>query len=267
MARVHALLLMTILALAIVGCQSLSITLPAPRIEAPQVAQAHSLVIGGRSDVAGDFKATNNAGARPPDLSAASLESYVLFGPHIEYGLFDWLSGGLEVATSGLSSLAFLAKIKFQLLGSSISQRNSGLQMSVWARSGFVTSSKSGDQESTFGSGGSPWSGTLDDYLTGGGLSIGYRTSAGVLLYTGIAHDQHKLTAKVDQKAESDNSDPGGVYKHSYNGKVQALGLGLRLDRPVFAMDFYVAHDNAEFIDTNDLKGIGGGLSLEWKIN
>ena len=252
----------------LMGCQSLDVNLPAPRIESPESVGMKKFIIGGTVTGAGKFRATSNAGERPPNLTDTALAGALNVGPVGEYGITDHLSTGLEIDIGGANSSIFgQGRIKYQLMGSTWTKKETGPQLSIWVRGGSGSGSEEGNQKVEFGSGGYPWTGTITDTMIGSGISFGYRTSERTLLYTGFAADKHSLKAEINQSAATDNSDPGGTYSRTYSGKASALGLGVRFSWRIFALDIYSTYNTATFDDTAKATGVSGGIKFEWLLN
>lgn len=215
-----------------IGCAELTVKTPLPQVESPEVTGS----TGSFGFHAGwvethEVEVTSNAGARPPDLTnpRATVEGDFLAG--LDVGLGSRFQLG---ATAYVTSLGFIGKAQYQLLGEPLQAAKQGsFSMSVFGRGGYSRGKNSGDQEESFGPGGYNWKGEVKNTLYGYGASVGYRITDQFLLFAGYAADHYSLEAEIIQEAHSSGTSPGGVYTQKLKGHTQVMGIGFQWGRAV----------------------------------
>ncbi len=164
-------------------------------------------------------------------------------------------------ASLGLTELfGALARIQYQLVGVPRSKATTGWSMSVNAELGYDTSSKDGDQSSTFGPGGYKCSSRTTMSYAGGGLSIGYRANSKFMAFIGSNVNKFQAKTTIDQ--EPGISNVGGIYEQKNEGQSQATGLGFVLGAGGVRLIPVVQLTDYKLDQSDSIKGFWCGLSL-----
>lgn len=224
--RVLAVIALSSFALA---CAELRVLSPSPVVQPPEVGgeggkfRLESGLLEGEM-----LEITDNAGNRPPDLSAPDTEDsfYVPLGATV--GLGNWADVGMGVFASDLGGGYVRAQI--QLIGDGVRRTKAGgFALSIFGRGFYSRGKNEGDQSETFGAGGYPWEATATLFGAEAGASAGYRITDSFMIYAGAARNWQKGTADITQDAA--NGDPGGAYELEYDGSSDSIQLGLNAER------------------------------------
>ena len=154
--------------LSYAACLHIKIDTPVAYIQPPEVLADGDLGFGVHLKPIREHTVTNDASERPP-VFINKNEMYNQTTGDFSFGISDDFQASL-----GLTELfGALARFQYQLVGVPRSRATTGWSMSVNAELGYDTSSKDGDQSSTFGPGGYKWSSRTTMSYAGGGLSMG----------------------------------------------------------------------------------------------
>lgn len=245
--------LLPLLALLVAACAQVRVNTPNPRVETPEV-RGDALkwkfgVAGGDSH---HFYATHEGGKRPPDLNQPDIAGNLDIYPGVAFQPVAPLEVGLEanILGTGLNGL-----LKYQFVGEGTRHSEEGdLAAAIFLRTGFVQNSNSGDQESTFGSGGYKWSSKTENSFVHAGLSVGQHVSKVALLYAGVAGGNYWANARIDQ--DPGGTDPGGSYTASYKGWGVTEALGAQFSWRV--VQFYVSaeYTKVDYGPADDMEAI-----------
>lgn len=206
---------------SLMGCSSLKTTFVNPSIESPIVGgtpKQYGFGLGTLS--AHEYEFTSDASRRPPFLTTPTISSTTSPFAEGHFVLVENFQVGLELHPFDFS---LEPKVKYQIFG----DKQAGFQVSTYARVGFSTTSKSGDQNGEFGAGGYNWEGKAQGYSYSAGLSLGYFINEAVMAYLGSSYGQMKAKATIDHAASSDGSSSAASYSVEDNGDVWAIGGGL----------------------------------------
>lgn len=209
------------------ACQSLEIHIPQAQVETPEVGGKGEFTVGPSIVAAKRITILDNGGDRPPDLDEDKMENdAILAMVNGAVGLAESFEFGLQA--NPLGSIA--AKVKYQVIGAPYMNRAEGnFSLSVFGSGMYLTSSNSGDQQEALQAGGYPWEAKISGTSLTAGASLGYRTSAHILLYGGAAFSTFGGKLELDQAESDDNSDPGGDYSKEYVALSQTATVGMRL--------------------------------------
>lgn len=236
------------------ACAQVQITMPNPRVEAPETRGEDRkwkiTIAGGDAHV---FKATENGGERPPDLTRPSLYGTADVYPGASYSPWSPIEVGAEANFFGRGLGVFA---KWQVLGEGSSLAKKGnVPLALFARAGANSSSKNGDQTSFGGDGGYDWRGQMSAHYSQVGLSIGYRTADHVLIYTGAAIATYANKTKISQ--DTNSTDPvGGSYETGENGDGKSAALGVMFTQTNLQFFFSGAYSRVDYGPTDDMEGL-----------
>lgn len=229
--KIHLVLFVSLLTVVFLGCAELQVETPLPVAESPEVNgetwKTHAEV---GMNPARRIQVTSNAGARPPSFNNPQSDASIFPFWGLETGLGSRFQVGLGMGLNGLfgsgKGSTSLVRGKFQLIGDPrTTAAKDNLAVAIFGNWGRTGQSNSGDQETTFGGGGSDWSGSIIAHHTIVGASIGYRIAERSLIYTGYGEGRYKVNGDIHQVAAG--ADPGGTYPFEQTGKASALTLAL----------------------------------------
>lgn len=236
------------------ACAQVEVVLPNPRVEAPETRGEDKrwkfIVAGGDAHI---FRATENGGARPPNMNDPAIRGHVDVYPGATFTPWKPLEVGAEVNFLG-KGLGVMAK--WQILGEGTSEASKGnVPVAIFARAGGNYGSRSGDQTSAFGDGGYDWRGQINASYAQAGISAGYRTHEHVLFYGGVALAQYWVKTKISQDPNS--VDPvGGSYSASEDGDGKTAAFGALFNWP--RVQFWVsgAYSRMDYGPTDDIESL-----------
>jgi len=205
------------------GCSQLQSNIPDPTVESPLIMKpmgSIGLSLGTRPGHSYIF--TSDASRRPPNLTSPEIESSSFLYAGGSYSFTDRFQLGVEIfpLNAGMEP-----NFKWQVLGDGVS----GAQLSFNGALGFFYSSKTGDQNGTFGSGGHNWKGSAQGGTARFGFSLGYFLRENFLPYFGAAAGTLKTDATIDHDLSSDGGSPAASYKESDTGRVLSVGGGVQV--------------------------------------
>ncbi len=234
------------------ACAELELVSPNARIEPPETRGARGWMMGGEITPAHVYQATENGGARPPDLTKPKIRGHADFVPHFGYSFLPFLDTALEINTLG-QGVGVLVKWQFTGSGSTTPEEGS-FASAIYLRSGYTHGSKSGDQKDIFGAGGYHWKGNVSGTYTHLGISAGYRTKKWMMVYAGAAAGRTRAESKIDQDSNDSGTDPGGSYKSKDSGLARSAGAGVQFGWTKFHTFVsgnynYIDYDNVTHVE------------------
>lgn len=247
------------------GCTSLSLSVPGPLIESPEVSTAEGKIsVGLGVDDAARFTYIADASARPPNLNNAEVEtSQYLFGRG-GYGINEWLEIGARIIPGDAKNL-FIGgagvTARAQVYGSG---PEPGFKVSVYGGVLGVRTDASGDQNGIFGPGGHNWDARAQAVVSTVGTSVGYRFSpTGALLYVAGSYADQKVSGSIDHDLSSDGLSPAASYTlGEIRGNTRTAALGLRIGEKVqFGFEARAVNRSWPGLSTPETRG--GGESTE----
>jgi hypothetical protein len=258
--RLRMLYVMALMGL-VSACAQLEVVAPNPRIEPPESrGEKSKWRIQAGAEAATLVKATEDAGARPPDMSDGDVTGHLgLYGGGA-YAPWERVEIGLEGSPLSRGASLF---VRSQLLGTGTAAAQEGnLPLSLYARVGRSQGENSGDQDGVFGPGNHPWKGTMSATFVHGGLSFGYRPSNIVLLYAGGAFGKYSFETEIEQ--EANQTDPAMTYKEKYDGTGLTAGAGALFSWRV--VQFFVTMEYSKIeikgLDEIDQLFVGSGIYI-----
>jgi hypothetical protein len=236
------------------GCTSVDMNLPEPIVESPEVVgETGRGMIGLGYFNTHTVSAVNNGASRPPVLRAQDEDGSGDLSLDGDIGLFRRFQVGVRL---GPITPIGLLEVKYQIWGSPLlGTETSGdtpelesdrILVAVFGRVGQGSRSAHGDQQSTFGPGGFPWSATGQLGVMGAGFSLGYRIHPTFSIFTGGAFDRYHVHASDSQDPSSDGTSQGGQYSQDYDGSASTFAIGFTWGRKY------------------TLTGYGAGTRLAW---
>lgn len=223
------------------ACAQVQVIVPNPRVEPPEArGEGNRFKIGGSNSSAHLYKATEYAGARPPDFSDPDVHGHYDFHPGGYYSPLSRLDLGVEINVlgQGINGLA-----KLQIFGEgTMSAKKGNVPVAIFARTGQASGENSGDQSVTFGDGGYPWKGKANASFVQAGISGGYRTVDWLLVYGGFAAGKYWTKAEITQDRSNDGSNAGGTYKTGDEGEAYTVSGGVMFSWRKFQV--YVAGEH-----------------------
>ncbi len=220
-------------ALVLIGlgaCSAVTVRMPNPRVEAPELRGERGIKIEIDSPGAHTYRLTEDGSNRPPDVdhptteTSQTVNSGFFYSPDapIEFG------GEIDPLAWGLAGV-----VRWQPLGKGTRGAEEGnIPLMVYARGGTTRGSVSGDQKGTFGPGGYNWNGSISGAYLHTGISTGYRMNPHALFYAGGALGQYWLKGEVNQDATS--TDAAASYVRSDRGHAETFGIGFLFNWPHF---------------------------------
>lgn len=230
----RVILLLSSLAL-LANCTTISLTIPGATIESSESAGKGKKELGPSLEPAREIEYTDTVSSRPPNLDQANaggathtLLHQARFGLPSNFEIGGEL--GVDTTSSGDLQTAIMLVGKYQFLGPTKDKAKKGdATASLFGRLGWVSADGSGDQNTTFGPGGFPWTATVDAYFSMAGMSFGYRVADPFLIYFAGSYQHITSKIEVDQSPATDNSDPGGRFTRDRDGHSVAYGMGAQL--------------------------------------
>lgn len=226
------------------ACSSLSVKIPGPLIESPELLGEQGKVeFGGGIDDAVEHKFVEDASRRPPTLNEPTLErrQYYFYGRG-GYQLQDWLEIGARYmpggGTGGFGLLGGVAgTIRGQLIG--VGAKTPGWKVAVYGGAFFTHVAIGGDQNGTFGNAGHNWSANASAFTTTAGTSIGYRfPDQNLLIFAAAAYANQAAEGKIEHKLSDNGLSPAASYEMKIAGNARTLALGVRMgDTVVWGLD------------------------------
>lgn len=252
--NVFRLILFSLVVALLSACAQVEVTMPNPRVESPETRGEEYkwkfIVAGGDAHV---YKATENGGERPPDLTRPGVRGHADVYPGATFTPWMPLEVGAEANFLGKGLGVFA---KWQLFGEGSSAAKKGnIPVAVFARAGGAYGSKNGDQTSFGGDGGYDWRGQINAYYTQAGASVGYRASDRVLVYTGVAIAEYANKTKISQDPNSTDTI-GGSYETGENGDGKSAALGVMFTWPRVQFYFSGAYTRVDYGPTDDMEGM-----------
>ena len=225
------------------ACSSLSVNVPGPLIESPELSgESGKIEFGGGLDNSTSYSYTSDASKRPPTLNSPEVKTdakylYARGG----YSVLDWLEIGLRILPgSAIQNLFFAGggvTARAQLIGVGTAP---GVKFAVYGAALQAFTSSSGDQNGTFGAGGYNWRASAKGVTTTGGASLGYRfAESNALLFIAAAYADQKVSGTIDQDLSSNGTSPAASYVLSdVRGNTRTAALGARFgNRIQFGME------------------------------
>ncbi|MCB0422186.1 MAG: hypothetical protein KDD61_14405 [Bdellovibrionales bacterium] len=225
------MIILILMSLLLVHCAELQVEMPLPVAEIPEVnGETWSTHIDTGMLPAEKVQVTSNAGARPPSFNNPETSGSPFPFGRIDTGIFSFMQLGLGVGLNGLfgsgGGSSTSAHAKIQLLGDPRkTAKKNNFSLAAFGNWGVTSQSNSGDQESTFGGGGSNWTGKINSKHTIYGASLGYRASDRGLIFLGYGEGTYKADGEIVQAPAG--ADPGGTYSFDQEGKSQAATVGV----------------------------------------
>jgi hypothetical protein len=219
-----AALILTIAALS--ACTSVEVLAPNPQVEPPEIRGDRGLIIDVDGGGAHTYKATQDAAARPPNMTEPSVKRDGIVSSSVLYSPVEPIALGLELSPmlQGANGVA-----KFQLNGEGSRASAIGdLPIGAYVRLGTTKNQAHGSGDQLFGADLGRWSGEINSYYAMAGLSIGYRMAPHALVYAGGAFGHYLVKTKVSQDAH--DTDPGGSYSVSDTGNAMTAGVGAQFN-------------------------------------
>lgn len=220
------------------GCANLSVTIPTPIVEPPELSGAERFKFGASASLTSGskYEATSDASSRPPNFSNPD-SSHVLSTLGGVYG--DFLQRfRLGVSGDPINGGVF-GKAQIQVFGDGRSTAKSGnFSMSIFGHAGNNNPEKDGDQSGAFGPGGNPWKAKIKNDWYDYGASIGYRITDSTTLFVGAAKQLILYRTQIDQ---TQGVAPNGVYQASDRGEASKILGGFSWGGST--SEFYLAAD------------------------
>lgn len=254
-----------VILLVLSGCTTLSLDVPGPLIESPEIGAAPGkLSIGIGVDDATEFSYTSDASARPPNLNSPEIKKAAYLFGRGGYAVNEWFEIGGRIIPGSVKT-AFIGgaglTARAQLIGVG---PGPGLKLSVYAGYFGVQSNASGDQDGTFGPGGHNWKGQARGAVSTAGSSIGYRFSGtGPLVYLAGSYADQKVSGSIDHDRSDDGNSPAASYQLTdIYGNTRTAALGLRFGEKV-QLGLEVRAINRSWPGLSTPETRGGGESTE----
>lgn len=216
------------------SCSTISGTLIAPDIQTPTVPGEEDLDIVVHTMPGRGATLFNDASSRPPNYST-NFESIQNPGSALvgglSYGALKNLSfrGGLIQGDSFIDGV--WGGMKAQVIGPS-GVMTSDLILTAYGKVGFITGSRSGDNDGLFGPGGYPWEVDRSGRFINAGVSLGYQITPWFVPFVGYGLGVSRIEAELNQSAAGSSS--GGIFKQSFQGEMKTWGGGVQFFGPVF---------------------------------
>lgn len=224
------ILTVSLSAVLLSGCTSLTMQLPTSRLDSPEVLGAGSrrFEMGLGSSSHKNVIFTDDASKRPPDLSKPRIELNEPLSGHLGLGVFENFEVGVRTSV-GPSPWRFIGKL--QLLGDSREKAKSGnFSLALTGGIGFAVSNLRGDQNGRFGPGGHNWAASVRLFMTEAALIAGYRLTDELLVYAGGFHAHHTINGRIEHQESDDGLSPQAEYKFEYGGYQTGANGGIRLE-------------------------------------
>lgn len=205
------------------GCASIRTDSSNPSLQSPITTKAGNTAFHGELGSSDRIKFTDDASARPPDISLVHSRSNDA-RLNLAYGVSDRFDIGAGVTSS--AGLNLTSRFRF-----------SGDEKSTWSSAAtlflnYDVSTKDGDQNGEFGPGGYNWNAKASSTLAALGIAIGYRTSENVLLIANAGGGETRAQFEIEQDAA--NGDPGGNYSSDIKAPLHNLGFGVAFGHDTF---------------------------------
>lgn len=217
------------------GCTSLSVYVPGPLIESPEIASREKKISAGAGiEQTNNYTYTGDASRRPPNLSQPTNEQAGM--PYLRAGYIatDWLEVGLRVLPGSWKTLwigGLGGTVRAQLLGVG---EEVGPRVSVYA--GLLRSSAggSGDQDGQFGPGGYNWSANASATTRTAGVSAGYRWQPNLMSFLALSYADQQLSGSITHDASQNGTSPAASYSlDEVKANSKAVAIGLRYGQSV----------------------------------
>lgn len=224
-----------------IGCGSLSVNVPGPLIESPELPGASGKIdFGFGAEDSTRYTHTDDASRRPPTLTSPEINTRAsLVFARGGYSLTDWLEVGLRYfpSTGGNSASTFIVgglglTARAQIFGAGTTP---GWKMSAYG--GLLQSSaySSGDQNGNFGAGGYKWTADAKAVVLTAGSSIGYRFEGyQTMIYLAGSYADQRLSGTIDHSASDNGLSPAAKYAlNDIRASTRTAALGLRFGSDV----------------------------------
>ena len=218
------------------GCANLSIRLPNPSVEVPELAGASSqwnFQLASYS--AHEYTSTANAAAQPPDFDNPMLGESGNFTAGVGYEFLSQFRFSLDVDPGQMMPIF---KAQWQWLGPGRIEAKAG----DWSSSvGFQASrgqtSKSAERQEFLGSETPGWNGRIVGSQLAVMSSFGYRPTDAFLLFLGAAFGNLTVSSTIDQDRPAGGSSGSSVrYEADDRGRATTFGLGGLIGQRVIGM-------------------------------
>lgn len=249
------------------ACSTLSVNVPGPLIESPELAgESGKIEFGAGLDNSTNYTYTSDASKRPPTLNSPEVktDAKYLFARG-GYSVLDWLEIGLRIFPGPSVQTIFFAgggvTARAQLIGVGNAP---GVKFALYGAALQAMMSANGDQNGTFGAGGYNWRASAKGVTTTGGASLGYRfAESNALLFIAFAYADQKVSGTIDQDLNSNGTSPAASYVLTdVRGNTRSAAIGARFgNRIQFGME--ARYNMRSWPGTGVPEVRGGGESAE----
>ena len=197
-----------------------------------------------------------DAQSRPPEYQTLEKHAYADPQAKVMFGLLKRIDLGLQQVI--VSNTTF-ATAKIQLFGDGALSGKEGLLLAIYGRYGKGADKESGDQMTTFGNGGYPWSAKAGVTVSEGGVSLGYRFKSDLVFFIGAAENKYDGYANVDHERSATGDKPEAHYSQKYDGKSRSAGVGFSLGKQS-RFSFHAVGTEFEWTGVRKIEDLQGGV-------
>lgn len=238
-------IILILLGSGLCGCTSLSVFQPTVMNEIPEISSGTNLSSFDFGWTSGyNYTSTTDASRRPP-LWDSSIKNDTSPSARARFPV-----GKIPAEIiGGIFITGALVMFKYQFLGPTINNAKKGDVSLAFLLQGSTssTSTKSGDQNGLFGSGGNHWEAKISSNSLDTSLLLGVRALDSLLLYTGGLASLSTVESKINQDRSTDGLSAGGHYEAGAHIQRSGPVLGL-----LFSMNQRVSlHIEGNYLSSN----------------